>query len=662
MTTGSVRSVRLVDLFVAAMIFCVATWGGLRAVQAFRGAGGVASFYQSEFAPAVMFACGHGLRNPDARTATALDPFLSQAVDEVRCAALRTTAATEDLDAFQRTARYLELTVGWVWWMTGVSWSKLALLNGVLFGTVAALTFGIYRLALTRTLALIGMVPILMSTPNLDVVPHLRDYAKGPFLLAVIVIMGALVVQRRTPRAVIAMCAAAGVVVGVGLGFRTDLMIAVPPFVVVAAGLVPAASLRLRAAAVAAFLIAFGAAAFPLLSEYSRGNNIGPVALLGLAKPFDAALRVDPSVYEFGAQYNDSLAFSIVNSYAVRVEGLTGGVDLASPEHAAASIKYVGEIARTFPADLVTRTLAACRTTTRYFLDSALEPPAWVRSGPLRTAYWLRGAVSSRLAPLAVPALVLATAIVSLAQPRAAWLIVIAMVAFAGGAAIQFHERHFFYLQFIPWLAFGIVAQTAFRGVAAVRDAKLEFKSAALFAAIVVLAVAGVLGLSRAFQQRSASALFARYEAAPRTPLSLVETPAGAGTVRLSTTAWNSPLPAGTPRVATQFLGVRFHDRSCGIGGLPITLRYQATLPELDFSEPLTVALVGQGNSSTTLFFPAYDRPGDSTRFRGIELAKAQAGCIDSVFSVTGVDHEPLLLTTVLPADWRSLPLHQLVR
>ena len=35
------------------------------------------------------------------------------------------------------------------------------------------------------------------------------------------------------------------------------------------------------------------------------------------------------------------------------------------------------------------------------------------------------------------------------------------IVGFAGASAIQFHERHFYYLQFVPWFAFGLLAQSA---------------------------------------------------------------------------------------------------------------------------------------------------------------------------------------------------------
>ena len=79
----------VVDLAIGLLIFCSGTWVGVRAVQAFRAAGGAQEFYQSEFGPAVMVACGGGFRNPDTRTAPALAAFLSQQSDRFDCGSLR---------------------------------------------------------------------------------------------------------------------------------------------------------------------------------------------------------------------------------------------------------------------------------------------------------------------------------------------------------------------------------------------------------------------------------------------------------------------------------------------------------------------------------------------------------------------------------------------
>jgi hypothetical protein len=653
----------VVDLVIAAVIFCAAAWWGTHAVVAFRASGGEPSFYQSEFGPAVMLACGRGLQNPDVRNVPALDAFLSQRTMTIDCAELPTDIRTAALDPFQRTCRYLELTVALAWKVTGVSWPRLAVLPGVLFGAVAALTYGMFRLGLSRALALLGMVPTLMSTPNLMLAPHLRDYAKGPFLLAVMLIMGVLVVCPATRRRVITQSVLGGLVVGIGLGFRTDLMIAVLPFVCALAFLGPRLTLRFRAAAIAAFLAAFALAAFPLLGDYSHGNNIGPVALLGLTEPFDQPLGIQPSIYSYGSQYNDSLVFSTVNSYAVRVENRHEGVDLASAEHAGASMAYLGAIVRRFPADFVARTLAAIRAVPRYFLDSSLTPPPWIRSDVVRVLYRISGSVSSRLAPIAVAAVVAATIGVSMSNPRGAWLIVVLMVGFAGAAAVQFHERHFSYLQFIPWWAFGLIVQTAARGPAGLRVVtRPHLKRAAVLSVILAVGVGGALLLTRAYQQRAAAQLFESYDAAPRIPLSIERRDLAPGRTLLAAREWLDSLPPDSPRIGTRFLGVQFRDDLCAPADLPLTLRYQAALPELDFSERQAVRLTGAASMPTVLFFAAFDRPDESSRFRGIELATEQSRCVSGIFRVDGLERTPLLLTTLLAANWRDGALYQRLR
>jgi hypothetical protein len=654
---------RTLDLAIAFTIFCLGTAIGVLAVHRFQAAGGQPSFYQSEFGPAVMLACGRGLHNPSGAVASALTSFLSQTSDAVDCASLPPSAAAAGLDAFQRACMYLQVTVGLVWKVTGVSWSRLVILQGILFGALAASTYGLFRLGLTRLWSLAAMVPVFLSTPNLNQVPHLRDYAKGPFLLAIMLIMGILVRRRTSPRATLVLSAVAGAVVGLGLGFRTDLVIAIVPFVIVVAFVVPALSVAVRACALAVFLIAFSAAALPLLTDYSTGNNIGPVVMLGMTEPFDAALGVEPSVYEYGHQYNDSLIFSIVNSYAVRIEKRTEGVDLATPEHGRASSRYVAETTRVFPADVVTRALAAIRMTPRALLLTSFERPVWVASPLFRAIYRIGGAVSSRLAAVAFAAVIAATLVVSAVDSRAAWLIVVLAVGFIGSTAVQFQERHFFYLQVVPWWALALLAQIAARAPASLqRVTMLHVKRAAVFAAVVAGTAGAAVLLTRAYQQRSAAQLFERYEKNRGHAIVTTERDAGSGRILLAAPEWFDRLPAGSPRIATRFIAVEFRDQTCASDSLPVTIRYEGALPELDFSETMMVPLRKGASAPTRLFFAAYDRPDDSSRFRGLVIAKEQSGCIAGISDVDDADDTPLLLTAVLAPAWRREALYQRLR
>ena len=97
---------RLLECAVVAVVFCVGTYVGLHAVRTFRALGGGQYFYQTEFGPAVMLACGRGFDDPDVRSVPALDDFLEQRVDTFDCASLGTVTTKGGLNGFQRGMRY----------------------------------------------------------------------------------------------------------------------------------------------------------------------------------------------------------------------------------------------------------------------------------------------------------------------------------------------------------------------------------------------------------------------------------------------------------------------------------------------------------------------------------------------------------------------------
>jgi hypothetical protein len=662
MARSTSRSRWWTDTALAALIFCAGTWAGTRAVQSFRAAGGAQYFYQSDFGPAVMLACGRGFLDPDRRTAPALAAFLAQQADRFDCASLPPSVPALPLNAFQRSSQYLEAAVALTWKIAGVAWSRLAVLNGTLFGAVAAITYGLLRLAMSRVVALLMLAPAVTSTPNVMLVPQLRDYAKGPFLLAIMLLLGVLVSRPARRRGTIGLAGLAGAVAGTGIGFRTDVGIAMLPALIAIAALVPpSVPVRVRMVATAVFLASFLAVAFPVLRGLSGGGNNGHVALLGLTKDFDGPLRTEPSVYEFGGRYVDSLAFTIINSFAIRTQGRTHAVDAASADYERVATSYLRRIAAAFPADVVTRTAAAIRTIPKYFLDSSLYPPVQVGSPFLReTVYPFRARVLWRLGQTALFASAAATLVIAAVNPRAAWLVVLVMLGFAGASAIQFNERHFYYLQFLPWFAFGVLVQVAVHSrhpdAFVTRD---QVQRAVIFAAIVAVSGGGIIWLSRAYQQHQAALLFARYEAAPRTPLPVTMVPAGAGRTLVAASEWLQPMPPGVRAIETRFIAVRFRDDRCGPAALPVTIRYDGRRHDADLSESITVRLRAGAPRPTTLFVAAYDWADEYIRFRGIEVADDRSACVGGLSRVDGLEPTPLLLTTTLGADWRAERLYQ---
>jgi hypothetical protein len=168
--------------------------------------------------------------------------------------------------------------------------------------------------------------------------------------------------------------------------------------------------------------------------------------------------------------------------------------------------------------------------------------------------------------------------------------------------------------------------------------------------------------LSRAYQQQTAARLFERYQRAPRSALAAVQKQTGTGRTLIATQEWLGPIPDGLPWIATRFLAVEFRDDLCGASDLPVTIRYSGAVPDADLSYRKTVRLQRSPVDPTTLFVAAYDRADETVRFRGIEVAADQVRCVGRLLRVEGIDHEPLLLTTTLAADWRQQPPYQRLR
>jgi hypothetical protein len=122
--------------------------------------------------------------------------------------------------------------VGLYWTVAGISWSGLIPLFGALFGLVIVLAYALFRLAAPMPVAILPAAGLMISTLHVQNLPHLRDYAKAPFVLALILILFWIVKHPPTPRRLVAWCVAYGLVLGVGYGFRTDFLACIPPFFV----------------------------------------------------------------------------------------------------------------------------------------------------------------------------------------------------------------------------------------------------------------------------------------------------------------------------------------------------------------------------------------------------------------------------------------------
>jgi hypothetical protein len=116
----------------------------------------------------------------------------------------------------------------------------------------------------------------------------------------------------------------------------------------------------------------------------------------------------------------------------------------------------------------------------------------------------------------------------------------------------------------------------------------------------------------------------------------------------------------------SDMLGVDVTGERCLADQVTVSFRYITPNPGNDFSRTLTVP-VPDAERLTTMFFPIYETGSSSPdpallSFGGVELAESDLPCLKRVFRFSMPDTFPLLLTTVLPPDWRSVPPYQTLR
>ena len=184
------------------------------------------------------------------------------------------------LEDFLARHRYLLLTIGIVWRVFGLSWPVLAHFHAFVLGLCGVLVFLLCRIRLNRYLSALCALLFVTAPCVLRVMPSPRDFCRTPFLLAAMGIVGMLIWREMSSRGRVLWALIAGVVLGVGIGFRQDAIVMVP-IVVLALGLggwiKGAGQWRGRVAAVLLFFAAFVLTGYPILAILASEGS--PTAL-----------------------------------------------------------------------------------------------------------------------------------------------------------------------------------------------------------------------------------------------------------------------------------------------------------------------------------------------------------------------------------------------
>ncbi|HPO13567.1 MAG TPA: hypothetical protein PLI09_08995 [Candidatus Hydrogenedentes bacterium] len=648
--------------------------------------GGVPQFWQNTtFMQAIMYVCGHGFENPMVPDVPGLDSFLEYKTDCFDCAAIppnvrvlphdTSSMSFEEIDAYhpqeqfpgflawQRYHLYLVWAVLGCWWLFGVCWSALTPLCGLLYGTTVAAVYGLFRLGMRRGLAVLGALLIALSPLHLQMIPHLRDYAKAPFLLLVLLIMGYLV--KHSPRwwKVLGMSILCGAILGLGVGFRTDLGIAFPAFFVIL--LLMRARWITRFFAAAFFTLAFIGAGYPILLEvFKEAGHFCHVALLGFLAYCDDRLGVGSALYTLGGPYSDFYIANVVQSYMQRIHGSMPPTHVMMPEYHEATQLYFMEYLKTFPGDLVVRGYTSVlRVLDEMHPDPSRPWPMNITNQFLCRLYEWRSIALDHIPGggryFALAALIL----IACADLRWAFAALFLLLYFAGYPAIQFNLRHAFQFEFISLWTIGFLLQRAWSLVSSVSphqsgDDLSNFSipaamlRAAAFVVIAALGLSGLLAATCAYQHFTVGNLISKVETRIVQRLAYEPQLETTDTVLLRLPGIPAPDPAKP--VQYEYLMVELKGAFVNI---PVTFAYEAEDREhFDYTRTVNVRL-GQHGGPTRLYFPLYFSP--QSRFTGIRMPQRDLDRLAGIFRVTNADPIPLWLTLTLPSDWKDQPRHQ---
>jgi hypothetical protein len=412
----------VLGLAVATIILITAA---IQGAQKYRANVDSAFFYQTDFGPAVNFACNGEYNQIKPNEQVKL--FL-----ERKSPRLDSCSGVEGLpvprtSSFERSMVYLEVASAMLWKVFGFNWECLAIIAAVLASGFALACFALLRVFLESRLVAAAFTFLLMSSqPVVSQLPHLRDFSKAPFLVGAIACIAAAVLRQHRPSITLSYAIAAGALVSLGLGFRADLKLVMP--IAILAPVLSIGGDTLRRTVAHIFLIWFGFAASYLalqlpLELASKASSSIPatfiphVFILGFSELFfyDALGMPDSPYSVFRAQY-DEFVYANVDLFAGETNPYRIG--WGTIEYERLSAELLKSILLLIPSDVLFRV---------FYTANAIGHL------PLNNSIW------------GLP-LILAIPVIAIIRPRYLLFVILVFGILAAALSLQFNERHAFYM------------------------------------------------------------------------------------------------------------------------------------------------------------------------------------------------------------------------
>ena len=618
------------------------------------------SFYQDQFTPAVLYACGHGLQNLVGAPET-LTSFLSLQQPSFSCDALPKQISGSDLNAFQRTHVNLLLGTGLVWKFAGVNWEAVGILYGIFLGFSLTAAYLLLKQGMSSLWAILGTLLLVQHLEPF--LPHLRDFSKVPFAFLSLTLIVMLIKDNSAKKQWLIIPSLTGLVLGIGYGFRGDVLIFIPLFLVTLFLFIRGGvnkNMLAKCGAMSVFFFAFYFSALPVILYQTEGtgSNTLHVIILGLMTHFDPYIGILPSIYDWGHMYNDGYVTAISNEYSVRVLGNEYRANLATPEYDDITLAYYLDVVRNFPADMISRLWSVSYQIMDYPIIE-LQAGVFNELNPqLQRSIEFSSGLNEVSSILVLGAMLAITA----ANIRAGLFFTVATLYLSSFPFLQFSGRHLFHLSIIPIASLALICHwlTSFNLWKSLIETGKN-RSSQIFRGLInigALAVIFVLAIlltyfSRIYQTDNLIRKFTTIE-----NLSGDEIPTTVELVANNRTllAMNEADIFNGHKASSQefaYMRAGFSKQNCPNLITEITLKYGAADPFFNFSRKVKLVIA----HDLQYYFPVFKT--DYANFLGVELDNNSSPCITTLEVLRDLPKEGVLPYLTLSENWADETLFQ---
>ena len=594
------------------------------------------------YIPSILFACGKGFVNTNPSDIPHLRSFLDFNEQTFSPEYIPSQFQAQEMDTYQQYHRYLIYTVGIVWRIFGVSWEVLRWFLVFLYVLTVLIVYSIARVFLPSYFAVFVAGYYFVNIEiTLVILPILRDFARAPFILTVILILFYLIQGKRTNRRFLLICLLSGLTCGIGIGFRRDLMMffILSLFIlsiVFKENHVPKISVRVVGIILTIF--AFLVSSYPILQSFHKFGTLGwHDILMGFGTEHDDLAGLQRTNYERIPKYNDLLVSAIADVHSYYHNSLNDYELFIKMKPELYKRNLFLAYLYWFPADILIRIYSSIARISDRILPSALP------INPYRTF------------------LSLAVFIIFLAVDFRKGIFFSIILLFAMSIqTLQFNFRHNFYLVFIPYLLYFLALNGVLCGLYRLwkdgkeklyenmQELKKIIKRTLIIAFTVIFFALGVLIVARQIQSYQLTQLFRSYETAEQVPVPYKSYTTDAGTVY----ALEKPL-------FLTFEDPFMPDCSFEMNIIVVDFlvdKFPACFQILydgldDFSCNLTITHHTPSDNNTAYvryFIPIYehirDLNSDWNRFIGIRIEDTNNLQVQNIYKICNPEHIPLFI------------------